>query len=388
MSRHPLPDRAEAARLLGTLAARAPAAAPPPIDKPGVLYGAGNLGRLAAAVLEAQDVPIAYAIDRNPPPDGLLLGRIPVLRPEDAPAADHARCQVAVCVVLAPYAPIRDFLQDLGWRHIAPFYDLADAYAGREPLNNGWFAGALDDTDQAQIAAVLDAWDDDHSRAAHLQFLAWRVARDEWQFDGAPVDTGNRYFIPPVLAALRPDERFLDTGAWHGSVSQRFIAETGGRFGEIVAIEADRGNLPILRNTFAALPADQALRTRILDCALADHDGEQAFAHGHDLTSRLMPDAPGTAPCRSLDSLDLPLGFAKLHLEGGELAALTGARRVLQRDRPLLAITAYHNRDGLWRLPALLMGLLSDYRFLFRMHAWCGTGAVLYAIPRERSRAA
>lgn len=388
MTALPLPDRPTAARLFDSIATRHPVAPPPPIDKPVVLYGAGNLGRLAAAELANQGVPVAYAIDCNPPLDGLLLGRIPVLRPEDAPAADHARCQIAVCVVLAPYAPIESFLRQLGWQHIAPFYDLADAYADRTPLNNGWFAGPLDAEDRLRIAAILDAWDDDHSRAAHLQCLAWRVAREEWQFDGAPVENANRYFIPPVLAALGPEEVFLDGGAWHGSVSQRFIAETQGQFGALVAIEADRGSLPILRQTLASLPAGQAARTRVIACALSDRDGEQPFAHGHDLTSRLMPGATDTSPCRTLDSLDLRLGFVKLHLEGGELPALIGGTRVLKRERPVLAITAYHNRDGLWRLPTLLIETLPDYRFLFRIHAWCGTGAVLYAIPLERPRAA
>jgi hypothetical protein len=31
------------------------------------------------------------------------------------------------------------------------------------------------------------------------------------------------------------------------------------------------------------------------------------------------------------------------------------------------------------------MQTLSGYRFLFRNHSWCGTGAVIYAIPQERT---
>ena len=30
------------------------------------------------------------------------------------------------------------------------------------------------------------------------------------------------------------------------------------------------------------------------------------------------------------------------------------------------------------------MQTLAGYRFLFRNHSWCGTGAVVYAIPNER----
>jgi len=47
--------------------------------------------------------------------------------------------------------------------------------------------------------------------------------------------------------------------------------------------------------------------------------------------------------------------------------------------------TVYHNEDGIWKTAHWLMDTLPDYRFLFRAHSWCGTGAVIYAIPEERA---
>jgi hypothetical protein len=63
---------------------------------------------------------------------------------------------------------------------------------------------------------------------------------------------------------------------------------------------------------------------------------------------------------------------------------LKGARQTLLTSRPIVAVTVYHNADGMWRTPLWLMQTLPDYRFLFRSHSWCGTGAVVYAIPKER----
>jgi hypothetical protein len=88
---------------------------------------------------------------------------------------------------------------------------------------------------------------------------------------------------------------------------------------------------------------------------------------------------------RRLDTLDLSPTFIKLHLEGAELAALKGARKTLLSNRPIIVATIYHNADGIWRTPLWLMEALPGYRFLFRIHSWCGTGAVIYAIPNERS---
>jgi len=88
---------------------------------------------------------------------------------------------------------------------------------------------------------------------------------------------------------------------------------------------------------------------------------------------------------RRLDTLGFSPTFLKLHLEGAELATLKGGRRTLLTGRPIVAATVYHNDDGMWRTPLWLMETLPEYRFLFRMHSWCGTGAVVYAIPNERA---
>ena len=76
----------------------------------------------------------------------------------------------------------------------------------------------------------------------------------------------------------------------------------------------------------------------------------------------------------------------KLHLEGGELAALKGGIQTIRRSRPIIAATTYHNSLGLWEFPQWIMHNLMDYRFYLRLHGWCGTGLVIYAIPLERIR--
>lgn len=86
----------------------------------------------------------------------------------------------------------------------------------------------------------------------------------------------------------------------------------------------------------------------------------------------------------TIDALGMEPTFIKLHLEGAELAVLRGAERTLRSARPIVAATVYHNDDGIWKTPLWMMRNLKDYRFLFRLHSWCGTGAVLYAIPSER----
>jgi FkbM family methyltransferase len=237
--------------------------------------------------------------------------------------------------------------------------------------------------DRDNTATVLSRWDDDVSRAHHLQFLAWRRLREEWTFAAAPLPDCSRFFIPEVTGVLRADEVLLDGGAHHGSVTQAFDTQTGGSFRRIVAIEPDPTNRASLEAaTQSWLPNDP--RVTVLDCALGEREGEAPFHDGLGYASQLSDTGSMRVAVRTLDALGIAPSFIKLHLEGAELPALKGARQTLLSNRPIVAATVYHNADGTWRTPLWLMQTLSDYRFLFRAHSWCGTGAVIYAIPNER----
>jgi len=379
------PDADQAVMLLAELATAPCAYSPVAADVPLAIYGAGNLGRLARDFLAVVGHKLVMVIDR----DARRLAQepswssVPLLGLDEA--AQHAKdgLRIAVCVVTAPYVPIERSLQQLGFEDIVPFFDLSESFRSVHPLSNGWFAAPLTAFDREKTAEVLARWDDDVSRAHHLQFLAWRRLREEWVFDAAPTPDCARFFIPEVAGVLNDDEFLLDAGAHDGSVSQAFVRHTKGAFRRIAAIEPDPSNRARLEaNLQSWLPADP--RVTVYDCALAEAEGDALFHDGLDYASQLSQTGRMRVRTRPLDALGVSPTFIKLHLEGAELVALKGAKRTLLEARPLIAATVYHNDDGIWRTASWLMETLADYRFLFRNHSWCGTGAVIYAIPHER----
>jgi FkbM family methyltransferase len=378
-----LPGARQAEALLSELADVSCTIGPIAADRPLTLYGAGNLGRLARDYLKTVRHDFAVAIDRDA--DWLTgdpeWSGVRVLTP-DAVSDDVKRgTRVGVSVVTSPYVPLAKLLAAGGFADVVPFYDIAESFRHLHPLSNGWFAGPLTTEDRNNTTAVLAGWDDDVSRAHHLQFLAWRRLRDEWSFAGAPVANHNRFFIPELRRALRDDEVFVDAGSHHGEVSAAF-ARSVGAFRKIVAIEPDPGNRLRLVDTLHKLAG--GARSAVHDCALSDEEGEARFHDGLDYASQLSVTGRLRVMRRCLDALDLAPTFIKLHLEGAELAALKGARATLLRHRPIITATVYHNADGIWRTALWLMRTLPHYRFLFRAHSWCGTGAVIYAMPNER----
>jgi len=383
-----LPDREQACRLLTQLIAAPPPPRLPADSGPVVLYGAGELGQMAAAWCRDFGVRIQGVVDAaaarwNGHP---AWAAHRVLAPQEVPAQWRHEHRLLTCISTLPQVPLSAELRTQGWQEVQPFYDFADDWhTPRHPLNNGWRAPLpAGGPALAQLRAVLDGWDDAVSRAHHLQFLAWRCRRQEWSFDEAPVVPDERYFIAELAACWRPGERIVDGGAYHGQMLARWLRERPGWLARAWALEPDPANYGALRRWHAGLPPPLGGRIALHPLALGRRSGRRRFVTGQGYGSRLWPLGDHTVELRPLDAQPWSPTYVKLHLEGGEAAALAGAASTLARSRPLLALTVYHRRDGLWATAAYLMRTLPTYRWLFRLHGWLGTGAVIYGLPHER----
>jgi FkbM family methyltransferase len=380
------PDVHQSLRLLAGIAASEHNPAPAAPETPLALYGAGDLGRLARDHLAYLGIPVAAVIDRNAAAIAADPGwaGIPVLHPDAVDARFKRDAMLAVSIATSPFVPLQAALRSAGWARVVPYYDLAESTRDRHPLSNGWIADPFTADDIEALGAVLEGWADDRSRAHHLQFVAWRRLRQEWTFADAPVTIGDRFFTPEILSVLTGAERYVDAGAYHGLVGRRFVEECTGRFDHLTAIEPDPQSLPVLRDTLAALPAEQMAKVAILDALLDDRPRPRLFHSGLGYASQIAPTGETSRASTTIDALGLDPTILKLHLEGHELPALKGAEKTLAANRPIVMATVYHNADGLHATARWMMQALTGYRFLFRLHSWCGTGAVIYAIPGER----
>jgi FkbM family methyltransferase len=383
------PGIARSLALLEEIDAGEPTRVPVSLNMPIGLYGAGNLGHMARDFLESVWCDFDFVVDRNADlikNDPAWKGK-PVYRPNHVPEALKSSHQLLVTVATAPQAPLESELAELGFRNIVPFYDFSEKFRHLHPLSNGWLAEPLSVTDKAMAGAVLAGFADDISRAHHLQFLAWRRLRQEWTFTDAPVTGNDRFFIPELMASLRPGEVFLDAGAHHGSVSLDFDRRRPD-WKNIAAVEPDPYNRAILEPAFSERwPMAEGRRPIVLGHALGAHDEVASFHSGLGYASQLAATGRLKIEVKTIDALEFEPTFIKLHIEGAELDTLKGAWATLRKHRPIVAATVYHNDDGIWKTPLWLMRAVENYSFLFRVHSWCGTGAVLYAIPAERMSA-
>ncbi len=70
----------------------------------------------------------------------------------------------------------------------------------------------------------------------------------------------------------------------------------------------------------------------------------------------------------------------KLDIEGAEPDALDGARALILRAKPRLAICAYHRCEHLWSIADWIGALNAGYSLHLRAHAHSGFDAVAYGL--------
>ena len=81
------------------------------------------------------------------------------------------------------------------------------------------------------------------------------------------------------------------------------------------------------------------------------------------------------------------VGLIKTDVEGMGLNLLHGAVKVIQRDRPVLALAAYHNTDELLGQYEFLKSNLPDYHFEIRdLPPGTSFEVTLLGLPREIMR--
>ena len=65
------------------------------------------------------------------------------------------------------------------------------------------------------------------------------------------------------------------------------------------------------------------------------------------------------------------------------IRTLHGAKRVIERCRPRLAICVYHRPQDLWEMPLLVHGFDLSYDIYLRSHGHYDFDLVMYAIWRH-----
>lgn len=190
----------------------------------------------------------------------------------------------------------------------------------------------------------------------------------------------NQYFINNRFAIKKGDV-VIDGGAYVGDTITAVLNRCGNKFGMIHSFEPNKKNYVALNNYVRDQKLNKVVTT--YNVGLADKSDSRCFS-GNGSSFHLNSVHGSGGKRIKLTSVDETFGesrvdFIKMDLEGAELDALKGSKKVIRRDKPRLAVCVYHLPDHLWKIPLYILSLVPKYKLFMRHHTEGRHETVVYA---------
>ena len=355
-------------------------AATPPrtlsLSRPVWIFGAGQFARDLCEVMLAKNFNVLGFIETQPRIEQLM--NLPVRGWQQLSEADRS-AQLVIGIynrgmpldglaalpheagfpdLMMPWDSYGQFDVELGWRY----------WLGRRDQLIGHLDGS--EATHAQLS-------DSTSQACLRDIVRFRLGLNHAY--GGFRHEEPQYFNQLTLAAdTQKPIHFVDGGAYNGDTLLELANLRP--IERAYLFEPDAENFKALQQNLR----NQAIAAHCLPVALSDGYQILSFNAGVGEAGTISANGTVHIAAMALDDLlhNQVTDFIKLDVEGGEIAALNGAARLISRSRPVLAISLYHRPQDLWEIPELLRELCHDYRFYLRQHYFNSFDSVLYAVPQ------
>lgn len=186
-----------------------------------------------------------------------------------------------------------------------------------------------------------------------------------------------QYFDLPQLKNIKMSrEIFVDGGCFDGNTALGFIKWCSGTGGYVYAWEPDAEN----RQKCKRILDESGIKYELIPKGLWNEGTALKFEM--DGSSSKISEVADTMV--QVDSIDRviaePVTYIKMDIEGAEYQGILGAKEMMLKYKPRLAICIYHKPEDIWELPKLIHQINSDYVFYLRHYSFGDVETVLYAL--------
>ncbi|MBU1109294.1 MAG: FkbM family methyltransferase [Candidatus Riflebacteria bacterium] len=201
---------------------------------------------------------------------------------------------------------------------------------------------------------------------------------------------GDTEYFPSGFDAFKGIDnlKFVDCGAFTGDTIQSLFNNFSRKIEWIISMEPDPNNLEkLIKQNLVRRPEHE--NTNIFIYPIGAFNKETLCSFQLNGSSSSISDSSSDTqllvPVARIDTLlaHTAPNFIKMDVEGAELEALDGAKEIIKKHRPNLAISAYHKAEHLWEVPRFIDSLCPDYEFRLRLHGNWGHELTLYCCMPE-----
>lgn len=239
---------------------------------------------------------------------------------------------------------------------------------------------------------IYDKLKDSKSKRIFVSLLNYKMSKDIKYLDTMKEDIDteeNQYFDKNLLLTNRQFQGgFVDAGAYTGDTMEAFYRNFPEYTGIYYCFEAGQEIYKrLLSNVELFCKEIGSFNVQCFNIATWDEKGTLCFDttnSGGGQGSRIS-DSGEYVDCDTLDHVlhDKQIGFIKMDIEGAEHKSLEGARTIIGKQHPVLAICVYHKKEDMFDIPELIESIAPEkYDFYIRQYRYGQSETVLYAIPK------
>lgn len=229
---------------------------------------------------------------------------------------------------------------------------------------------------------------DEESQRVYARILYCRFLGDNSKI--AEYCCDNQYFALPKFRYGNVNGTCIDCGAFTGDIVQKIVENSVGLFCHIYAFEPNAKAYRALEKRTAFLKDVWALDKGQIVCEQKGvgagsfrADFRANAANLANMSVSVASDGQGNVEIVALDDyvaqhIIEKVTFLKSDIEGFEWDMLHGAAKMIQRDKPNLALSIYHSIFDYFRIFKYLKELVPEYTFAVRHHWNSFDETVLY----------
>lgn len=343
-----------------------------------ILFGAGASAFETQKILDRFGIEIVAYADNSAAKQGTTFRDRPVIAPADI----AHRLDGATAIVIASVYQ-REIAEQLAGLGIPP----GVVFPFVSPMFAGHFGRAAFVDADAAFDALPARLADDASRSYLAALTAYRWTMNPLALERNPQLAGF-YDYRATQLGPNPGDHIVDVGAYDGDSAIAYLKRLSGN-ARVSGLEPLPQNLAALQRTIDSHEFGRLITPVPFGAgsepATAELDSEDEAPDAR-ATLRGKPGARASIRIETIDRLfaNDTVDFIKIDIEGHDPAALQGARAVLNRDKPGLAIAAYHTPEHLWRIPALLDALCPGYRIYLGHHPAAAYECELFCVHESR----
>jgi len=177
---------------------------------------------------------------------------------------------------------------------------------------------------------------------------------------------------------LKDNEVFVDVGGYDGYTSLEFIKRVK-NYEKIYFLEPDEINFKKAKKLLKGYK-----NIEFLNIGAYDKNAILGFS-SNDSASAISDDGDWKIRVGKIDDyINEKVTFLKMDIEGAEQKALFGAKNIIKKYRPKMAISIYHSPDDIFKIPKLIFSISEKdkYNIYLRHYTESIYETIMFFIPK------